>query len=513
MTKTDRFSLILALTFICAFSMSAEAQTPRMTSVNITPESDRVRISAVGEATEMRIEVSDEQGEVVFQSGQITGQTLDWKMTDAQGARVQPGTYLVTVTFRTSAGKLRKRVEQVTVAEDEKASTKAAPAAPEAVQATVTTSGTTTAGKIAKFASASTITNSIITESSGKVGIGTAAPTTALNVVSAAASLPAILAGNNASGGIGVKGGSSNATGIGVWGVHTATSGVTPGVKGETSSTAANAVGVLGVVNPTNAGANSAAVRGTNKSKNGNGYGVYGEQAGSGTGVYGITSTGYGVVGMTNSNTGEGVGAGVAGFSTSGGDGVYGSSASGVGVDGAGVTGVSGSGSSYGVYGDGQSSGTGVYGRSLAGLAGLFDGRVRVASIPNTNGTDTGDVCFNAAGDLMNCRASSLRYKTNVQTFLGGLEIVQRLRPISFNWKESGVADIGLAAEEVAQIAPAFATTNNGEVVGVKYNRLNVLLINAIKEQQAEIEQLRARLRRVERTAKSRRSSRRRSTR
>src|ERR671938_1172965 len=138
MTKTDRFSLILALTFICAFSMSAEAQTPRMTSVNITPESDRVRISAVGEATEMRIEVSDEQGEVVFQSGQITGQTLDWKMTDAQGARVQPGTYLVTVTFRTSAGKLRKRVEQVTVEEAEKPATKET-TAPEAVQAVVTT--------------------------------------------------------------------------------------------------------------------------------------------------------------------------------------------------------------------------------------------------------------------------------------------------------------------------------------------------------------------------------------
>jgi flagellar hook assembly protein FlgD len=132
MTTIKQIALTLFL--ICSFAlfMSAQAQTPRMTTVNIVAESDKVQITAQGDVSEMRIEVSDESGEVVFQSGAITGQQLDWKMTDAQGERVPAGTYLVTVTFRNAAGKLRKRVEQVTVDEAEKSSTQDV-AAPQAV--------------------------------------------------------------------------------------------------------------------------------------------------------------------------------------------------------------------------------------------------------------------------------------------------------------------------------------------------------------------------------------------
>jgi chromosome segregation ATPase len=70
---------------------------------------------------------------------------------------------------------------------------------------------------------------------------------------------------------------------------------------------------------------------------------------------------------------------------------------------------------------------------------------------------------------------------------------VRRLRPISFNWKENGLADIGLGAEEVAQVAPSFVSTNRqGEIVSVKYDQLSALFINAFKEQQAQIGKLQA---------------------
>ena len=39
--------------------------------------------------------------------------------------------------------------------------------------------------------------------------------------------------------------------------------------------------------------------------------------------------------------------------------------------------------------------------------------------------------------------------KSNVATFIGGLDIINRLRPISFKWKQDGAKDIGLGAEEV----------------------------------------------------------------
>jgi hypothetical protein len=97
-------------------------------------------------------------------------------------------------------------------------------------------------------------------------------------------------------------------------------------------------------------------------------------------------------------------------------------------------------------------------------------------------------LCRNASNQISTC-SSSLRYKTNVTPFQGGLSLISRLRPIAFDWKANGEADLGLAAEEVAEVEPLLVIHNEkGEVEGVKYDRINVLLINAIKEQQAEIE-------------------------
>src|SRR5262249_33209985 len=98
-------------------------------------------------------------------------------------------------------------------------------------------------------------------------------------------------------------------------------------------------------------------------------------------------------------------------------------------------------------------------------------------------------LCSNAGGDILQCGASSLRWKQNIQSFRSGLDVIRRLHPISFVWKEDGRADFGLGAEDVAKIAPNLVFTNEtGEVEGVKYEKLNILLINAVKEQQQKIE-------------------------
>ena len=114
-------------------------------------------------------------------------------------------------------------------------------------------------------------------------------------------------------------------------------------------------------------------------------------------------------------------------------------------------------------------------------------GPARIASIPLD--AWAGHVCFNAAGDLLNCNFSSLSAKNNVHDFRSGLDVVRRLRPINFNWKENGLPGVGLGAEDVAEVAPSLVETNDkGEVSGVKYERLNMVLINAIKEQQEQLE-------------------------
>src|SRR5207247_5017581 len=85
--------------------------------------------------------------------------------------------------------------------------------------------------------------------------------------------------------------------------------------------------------------------------------------------------------------------------------------------------------------------------------------------------------------------SSRLRYKEQIAPYHAGLELINRLRPISFAWKAGGRRDLGLGAEEVAKVEPLLVTHNDqGEIEGVKYAQLNVVLINAIKEQQAQIE-------------------------
>lgn len=99
-------------------------------------------------------------------------------------------------------------------------------------------------------------------------------------------------------------------------------------------------------------------------------------------------------------------------------------------------------------------------------------------------------LCRNALNQIATC-SSSLRYKTNIEAFSAGLSIVRQLRPITFDWKTGGPKDVGFGAEDVARIDPRLAIYNDkGEIEGVKYDRLSVVFVNAIKEQQEQIEKL-----------------------
>jgi hypothetical protein len=172
----------------------------------------------------------------------------------------------------------------------------------------------------------------------------------------------------------------------------TNTSNTTTALSGDTTASellvkntndSSSAFGLYGLLTATSPTVNATAVRGQNSATNGWGYGVWGTQAGSGTGVYGFTPSGKGVWGNSTSGTG-----------------VRGTSSSGTGILGQ-HTGTSGtapgvegltsstSGNAAGVYGASSSSGRGVvgfsdswqgvYGHSnsqigVVGESGSFDG-------------------------------------------------------------------------------------------------------------------------------------------
>jgi hypothetical protein len=117
-----------------------------------------------------------------------------------------------------------------------------------------------------------------------------------------------------------------------------------------------------------------------------------------------------------------------------------------------------------------------------------IDGNFVFAPLPEPNPACISPI-FSGIVALGSC-GSSLRFKSDVRTFNGGMSIVNRLRPISFAWKKDGRQDIGLAAEEVEMVEPLLTFRNEkGEVEGVRYNQLSAIFINAFKEQQSLIEQ------------------------
>ena len=178
MTTIKRLSSALFVTLFL-LALSARAQTPSVSTVNITPDEKRVRVTAVGDVLDMSITVSDESGDVIFESGPVSGDHLDWAMSDPQGQRAPAGAYNLTVTYRTPSGKLKRRVEQVLVTEEVTGESKQEAAAP-APAAPVEGAGNP--GKIAKFTAANTVGNSVMTESAGRIGVNTAAPTHMLTV-------------------------------------------------------------------------------------------------------------------------------------------------------------------------------------------------------------------------------------------------------------------------------------------------------------------------------------------
>ncbi len=103
----------------------------------------------------------------------------------------------------------------------------------------------------------------------------------------------------------------------------------------------------------------------------------------------------------------------------------------------------------------------------------------------NQNIRTSDDVSFNSITET-----SALKYKENVKTLDSG-DIIHNLRPVTFDWKESGERDYGLIAEEVNEHLPELVKKDEkGEVEGIKYSKLTSLLIKVVQDQQNQIEKL-----------------------
>lgn len=204
-------------------------------------------------------------------------------------------------------------------------------------------------------------------------------------------------------------------------------------------------------------------------SDTGSGIGVWGNTA-SGTGVKGVSSSGIGVSGTSTTNVGVNAQTGASGtgavyaYNTGGGPGVWGYSPSGKGVEGQ-------SGTGYGVYGFSSSS-----------YAGYFDGSVYVG------------------GSFVN--PSDARLKASVEALPYGLDEILRLAPVSWTALDGrGGERYGVIAQDLEKVLPALVVSecDADAPLAVDYVGLVPVLVNALKEEHAELERRGASLEALER--------------
>lgn len=88
---------------------------------------------------------------------------------------------------------------------------------------------------------------------------------------------------------------------------------------------------------------------------------------------------------------------------------------------------------------------------------------------------------------------SDIRSKKNIEPLSNVLEKLSNLNGVTYNWKEPGISnkkEIGMIAQEVEKVFPELVTTDTEGYKSVSYVNFTAVLLEAIKEQQQEINQL-----------------------
>jgi len=97
--------------------------------------------------------------------------------------------------------------------------------------------------------------------------------------------------------------------------------------------------------------------------------------------------------------------------------------------------------------------------------------------------------------------SSDVRLKRNIEPLQGALEKVLKLRGVRFQWQEparGAAPEIGVLAQDVEAVFPEAVSADKQGIKGVDYAHLVAPLIEALREQQTQIDALRGELQRLQ---------------
>ena len=126
-------------------------------------------------------------------------------------------------------------------------------------------------------------------------------------------------------------------------------------------------------------------------------------------------------------------------------------------------------------------------------VAGDITANGNIAGDSSTNITGIVDITASGtvqAGDFNS--TSDAKLKTNVETITSPLEKLNQIDGVTFNWISDNKPSIGVIADTVEKVLPELVTSDDPKTVN--YNGLIGLLIEAVKEQQVQITELKSKL-------------------
>jgi hypothetical protein len=126
-----------------------------------------------------------------------------------------------------------------------------------------------------------------------------------------------------------------------------------------------------------------------------------------------------------------------------------------------------------------------------ANQRGTFIAGIRGATTANANAIP---VLIDSAGQL-GTLSSSRRFKKEIVPMDKVSEAILALKPVTFHYKNdnTGTAQFGLIAEDVAKVDPDLVVRDkNGEIYTVRYDAVNVMLLNEFLKERRKVEKLEA---------------------
>ena len=117
---------------------------------------------------------------------------------------------------------------------------------------------------------------------------------------------------------------------------------------------------------------------------------------------------------------------------------------------------------------------------------------VTFGNVNGATGTFTGDVIAYASSDE--------RLKDNIEVISNPIEKVQQLKGVTWDWNDNAdelqksLPNVGVIAQDVEKVLPQVVKDRENGFKGVDYDKIVGLLIEAIKDQQSQIDELKAQL-------------------